>query len=104
MPITVPDDLALPMDEDLIRSNNPDDLVKVFSDLKKHLISMYQDIADAVNASSRYTVLRIENQVFPPGSQGKLETNIYVDEAAHKLKFQVKYADGTLKTGEVALT
>jgi len=104
MPITVPDDLALPMDEDLIRSKNPDDLVKVFYDLKKQLIQMYQELADAVNVSSRYAVLRVENQAFPTASLGALETNFYVDEATHKLMVKVKYADGTLKTGEVALT
>jgi hypothetical protein len=104
MPITVPDDLALPMDEDLIRSKNPDDLVQVFNGLKKNLIQMYQGLADAVNVSSRYTILRIEDQALPPDSLGNLEANVYVDEPANKLKFQVKYADGTLKTGEVALT
>lgn len=104
MSITVPDDLTLPMDEDLIRSKNPDDLVKVFFDLKKNLIEMYQGLADAVNVSSRYAVLRVENQAFPTARLGKLEINVYVDEATHKLMFKIKYADGTLKTGEVALT
>ena len=104
MPITVPDDLTLTMDEDLIRSSKPEDLVEVFSNLKKQLITMYQDLANALNAPSRYTVLGIENQAFPLSSLGKLETNVYVDEGADKLMFKIKYADGTLKTGEVALT
>jgi hypothetical protein len=85
-------------------SDIPENLQSIFDDLLRALKQMYQDIADVVNQRGKYTNLRVENGAYGDDYLGNGEANVYVDETNHKLMFRVKYSDGTLKTGEVALT
>lgn len=53
-PAPVAQELLLSINEDKLRSGNPDDLVSVFKDLKYALQRMYGDVADAINLSPEY--------------------------------------------------
>lgn len=103
MGLTIPENLSLALDEEMILSKSPEDLLVVFNSLKKQLLSMYQNIADAINPQSQAAVLRVETAAYGDDFMGKGEINAWVDESGHKLMFRVKYSDGTLKSGEVAL-
>jgi hypothetical protein len=39
----------------------------------------------------------------PSGDMQNSEINVWIDEAGNNLKFQVKYSNGTVKNGSVAL-
>lgn len=49
MSATIPDELILEMDNDLILSDDPADRVKIFTELSRTIKQMYRDIADSIN-------------------------------------------------------
>lgn len=49
------------------------------------------------------TILGTANAIIPSANMGNGQTNIWVDEAANLLKFQVKYSTGVVKNGSITL-
>jgi hypothetical protein len=54
--------------------------------------------------STGSTIVGVNNSSVGDANIGNGEVNIYLDQTNNKLKFRVRYSDGTLKSGEVALS
>ena len=54
--------------------------------------------------STGSTIVGVDYIQCPPENMGNGQLNFWVDETNHKLKFKVKYSDGTVKNGEVSLS
>lgn len=53
-PAPIPENLLLEINEELVRTGNPEDLLKVVKGLAKGIKAMYADMADAINISPEY--------------------------------------------------
>lgn len=50
-----------------------------------------------------FTILGAQPAALPNAQQANSTFNVWVDESGNNLKFQVKYSNGTVKVGTVAL-
>ncbi len=70
------------------------------------IVGMDGDMNGTVGASifTGGIVIKAPAAALADGTVANGAVHFYLDEATHKLKFKVKYAAGTVKSGEVALT
>lgn len=84
-----------------VPSNAP--IGQVIEDLKLWIEQNFQRISDDMIYESPGP-LYVDSAALGDGKIGKSRVNIWVDETGNTLSFKVKYSDGTVKSGTVALT